>query len=377
MEKEKLDEAILNLMKHNPMTAQILPKHFTFAAKDDCDTAYLTWEKNSNRFLVVVSNKLLKSLNTEGITAVLMHEISHAFLLYLVRAEGKNRRKMNIAADLIINETNPYIKRHLQTVFPKAVWRSTVPLKSGAELPSKMSDWTTELIYEMIEDDKNFDGFDEHWEFEGEEGLEGEAEELSRKLGGGQWGNGGEFEGVLRLVRRRERDQGTINKLLRQFSTTFYKKTPTKTSSWLRKNRKLPNLPIPGKRPYNKVPHILIGVDVSGSMYSFKSLIERFISSLPRFNATFDVVMGDTAEKVFQSYKTLEKNNFTLPDVQNAWGGTELQFILERYNKGNYDGILVFTDGDLEWPEFPKEKTIVALTEKTNTPFKKTVIMEK
>lgn len=377
MEQEKLDEAIINLMKYNPMTAQILPKFFTFAAKDDCDTAYLAWDKSSNRFLVAVSNKLLKSLNTHAITAVLLHEISHAFLLYLVRAKGKNRRKMNIAADLIINETNPYIKRHLKTVFPNAVWASTVPLKSGAVLPSKISEWTTELIYGMIEDDKNFDGFDEHRECEGEEELEGEAEELSRKLGGGQWGSGGEFEGVLRIMRRWERDQRTINRILRQFSTTFHKKTPTKTSSWLRKNRKLPNLPIPGKRPYNKVPHVLIGVDMSGSMYDFKTLIERFISSLPRLNATFDVVMGDTAEKVFQSYKTLEKNNFTLPDVQNAWGGTKLQFILERYDKGSYDGILVFTDGILEWPEFPKEKSIIILTEKTNTPFKKTVIMEK
>ncbi|MCX7830745.1 MAG: hypothetical protein N2445_06775, partial [Acidobacteria bacterium] len=64
------------------------------------------WGKKIDDIEIAGGDKLLKSLNTHAITAVLLHEISHAFLLYLVRAKGKNRKKMNIAADLIINETN-------------------------------------------------------------------------------------------------------------------------------------------------------------------------------------------------------------------------------------------------------------------------------
>lgn len=369
---ENLDAALVDLLKQNKSLYKTIINKFTFGVSDKVPTASVAWDKSKRQFEVVVNCRLERELTVDQIKAMLIHEISHVFMLHLFRVGNMNVRKFNVAADLIINEGSYEIQKELKPLFPNAVWVDTVRLKGP--LPENREEWTAELVYELLEDAKdNWDDHDRLCELDPEvmDEVRDMVESMGQRSVTGD--GGGSFVYVFKALRQRERETATINCILRSFSSTFKTKSSNKFPSWLRKNRKLPNLPVQGKLNKTPMPHLIIGVDISGSMLDHLPLIDRFLSSLNKLNATFDLSIGDESERVFLSYHELKKTNFRIPKVEDVGGGTNLNFVADRFNSGGYNGTILFTDGILSFPNLPDNKTIVVLTENTKVPFTKTV----
>lgn len=368
--QDKLDFALIDLLKNNHVIKKDLISHFTFKLSNETKTASLGWNKDTNQFIVLVNSDFIRPMDTPQVTAVLMHEVAHALLLHLSRTKP-NKEKFNIAADLLINETVGGIKSQLYKLLPNMVWEENIRTKEP--LGSKYT-WTTELIYDLLPDDeKNLScrNWDEHQETFTQEDLQ-QIEEVIKPIVDklNESGNSN-FSFLANLIPKNPNKR--INQLLRTFSTTFLNKSTNKIGSWLRKNRRLPNLPIMGKVRKSLTPHIIIGIDLSGSMVSNLDIINRFLSSLSKLNATFDLSLGDYKEKMFIPYTSLKQNDFKVPRVDNVGGGTDLEFVAKRFEDGNYDGTILFTDGYLDFPKLPQGNTIVVLTKNTKSPFKKTV----
>ena len=155
---ENLDAALMDLLKQNKSLYKTLIDKFTFGVSDKVPTASVTWDKNKKQFEVMVNRKLERELTVNQIKAMLIHEISHVFMLHLFRVGNMRMNKFNVAADLIINEGSHEIRRELRPLFPNAVWIDTVKLKGP--LPENREDWTAELVYELLEDAE--DNWDDH-----------------------------------------------------------------------------------------------------------------------------------------------------------------------------------------------------------------------
>ncbi|MEO0271705.1 MAG: hypothetical protein ABIM30_01275 [candidate division WOR-3 bacterium] len=363
--KNKLDSAILAFIENNKITSTVLLKYFDFEPIKK-NTAYVYFDNKSNRYRICISEDWIDGLHNYQVAAIIEHEVSHALLRHLERKRTRDKRKWNIAADLFINETNPHIIKDLKDIFPDAVWLDTVTLKEDIQDINK---YTVDQLYELLEENEEPQPFDEHLLCKEDETNPKEMdvlEEMVQELGKCKRHNGEGISNVLLAINQKAKINHTIKRILNSLSKTVYKKSNTPSPTHKRRSRRLPQYAfIKGRHKKTLMPYVLVGIDTSGSMYQHEQLIQNFLSSLKNYNIQYDLTLGDDNERLFIPQPPLTKKI-----ELRGYGETNLSFIDRRFNKNNYDGVVIFTDGYLpNPPQTPQKKTILVLTEPTEDLF--------
>lgn len=75
----------------------LLLMHMTYAIDEDCDTAA------TNGMKIYFGPKFLDELSDSELDFVMMHEILHVVLQHVLRGEGKDDERFNIACDIVVN----------------------------------------------------------------------------------------------------------------------------------------------------------------------------------------------------------------------------------------------------------------------------------
>ncbi len=75
----------------------LLLMHMTYAIDEDCDTAATDGMK------IYFGPKFLDELSDSELDFVMMHEILHVVLQHVLRGEGKDGERFNIACDIVVN----------------------------------------------------------------------------------------------------------------------------------------------------------------------------------------------------------------------------------------------------------------------------------
>ena len=364
---------------------------------------------------ILVNPDYWKRLDKREKPSLLLHEILHVALRHIDKTrEKKYKGTWNYATDVLINE---FIKS-LGMVLPKggidAEWFCKVT--RGEILPDKVIGKSADELYyillKYIKEDKTIDiivdGSGSSSEDEGEkEGGEGEDKGDERKDGSGE--DGGEVPVVevdesklptpedvkaataiaksvgtvpgnsLRIIESLTKPKINWKRILRSEVITGL--SSKVISTWVRINRKLPNV-FPGHRRHgdNMPKKVYVLIDVSGSISpeTFKEFMSEVASIMNSTKATAVVIFWDAT---VQGVYTVRNARELLKVEPRGGGGTviddALLKVLRLMDRRERNVVVIFTDGMLylnnkELPKMVKQranKVIYVYTEEVPKEF--------
>lgn len=160
--------------------------------------------------------------------------------------------------------------------------------------------------------------------------------------------NWGRFTGnAMEEILAAHEPKVSVKQILRHFNTTITTEQTVLTR--MKPNRRF-DLDAYGKKKVN-ITKILFAGDTSGSM-SNDDLAEGFavVNSACRLSKV-DYLLWDTEIKYVEKNFSKVRKNFKV----NGRGGTDVQAVLDFAEKGNYDGIIIFSDMEFS-PDVRKPK---------------------
>ena len=275
-------------------------------------------------------------LNEQERVFLIVHEAMHVALLHIVRLNGRNRRKWNMAADYVIN---------------LMLDERGFKMPKGGLLDPAFKGMSTEQVYDLIPDPQAEDFPMDIEEAHGELGaVEENVKEIlvrasvASKMAGDKPGSiPGDIEIYLEKLLKPKLPWKTI---LRRFIQSFAKDD----YSFQRPNRRFfPKHILPGIKG-EKLIDLAIAVDTSGSVTDED--FQRFVSEVSGILKMMQpdemtLVQFDTKIKSVDSLKSLRD----LSAVKFfGRGGTRIGPVLEWAKETKPQLLLVFSDGEFHWP---------------------------
>lgn len=350
MDQGKLNAAIINFLSRNKEVSSHILRSFDFQLCQKGDTAHIYLDYKSRRYKVNIPKNWIKELTIEQLSAVIEHEVSHAFLKHIQRRGNRHDRKWNLAIDLFINETSPFIKEHLKPILPNSPWLDTMPLKKDI---TDIKDYTAEELYDLLDLEESNLGKTTYNNLINNSEEEKEHNSIIKPVKSNN--NNSSYCTPYFLNKRMK-----INKLIRNLinalllSPSLIKKTnPIIKSRRFQKH-------IPLIKETNNLcirPYVLVGIDGSGSLSMYSGFITYFTNYLSKLNIQFDLVFGDYEERLFIPHYQADKNAVVI-----GYKKSDLSFIKRRFIRKHYDSVIIFIDGTLPSdPKTPIDKTILCL----------------
>lgn len=203
----------------------------------------------------------------------------------------------------------------------------------------------------MKEYNNPFNGSADEWgeNSEWDETVKSHVSEL--KKSGKNWGkHTGSLQDTIMAASKSGID---YRSLLANFAQSVRKNE--KYSSRMKYNRRY-GLDAPGKRT-KETSKILFAIDVSGSMSDADVAEGLAIVNHTCRHSELTYLIFDTEIKMVEKNFKRAKKSFKIC----GRGGTDVQQVIEYADKGNYDGLVIFTDGYLEKTTKPKCTNVVWL----------------
>lgn len=309
-----------------------------------------------------------KSISTEEIKGVLVHELMHTVFMHLTRRGERDPKRFNAAADYAIN---PIIKAE------------KFKLPDGHLDEDRFHNMTADAIYKIL-DKENKDDFPEEFsdliEDKNLSASERTAKEQQAKLNvtKAMTAAGGDVPGSIRkLITDVLENKVNWQDKLREFIQVSLGHDE---STWRRPNRNylyqglyLPSLE--GK----SMPSVCIMVDTSGSIYSNEKLFAEFKAEITKIVDDFvpesvDIFYVDTSVKKHDTFEEGEEIEFDLA----GGGGTCFKSAWPEMEKTGASCIIAFTDCWASFPESSDIETmwIVYQNKNPEVPFGKVTIIE-
>jgi len=309
-----------------------------------------------------------KSISTDEIKGVLVHELMHTVFMHLTRRGERDHKRFNAAADYAIN---PIIK------------------SEGFKLPDSHLDedrfhkLTADAIYKILDKENKDDFPEELLDIIDDPSLspsERTAQEQQAKLNvtKAMTAAGADVPGAIRkLITDVLETKVNWQEKLRQFIQVSL---GNDESTWRRPNRNylyqgiyLPSLE--GK----SMPSVCIMVDTSGSIYGNKNLFTEFKSEITKIVEDLvpeqvDIFYVDTSVKKHDTFEEGDEITFELA----GGGGTDFTSAWPEMEKTNASCIIAFTDCWASFPETSDIETmwIVYQNKEPSVPFGSITIIE-
>jgi len=382
MSKYLIEATIYNLQNKQPYLGRLM-QIMTTKVTDRFPIAGVRFDKKTRKFEMLINMEFFGTLTDLEREAVLIHEVLHILhkhTAYMIPESPKDKNRMNIAMDLVINQ--------LITDLPKdCMFIENFKDKKGKPFPPN---GIHEQYYDLLEDDAKTKVDKEH-PVEGEDTGEGDGKKWAKvgdllkehgSMDAHEWSDGdvGEQEQLAAtkdlLKRSLDKLDGSsfdehaktardaieeIDRKLKSLDckrillNTLRKSSPNRirTKSWHRPNKHYGNY-AKGTRN-GKYPSLYFLIDTSGSI-SMKEANE-FLGVVNQF-----MTSGVTKSKVglFHTdlYKVFSnvKRNFKLSEDSIQIGGTCLTTSMQKVIDEQPDLVVILTDGYFGMPNINTKK---------------------
>lgn len=310
----------------------------------------------SRNLVIVYSPGELEKYDENTIMSMFLHEIMHITLGHFERMDGRNAKVWNMACDYVVNHNMKKMSHSLWEALEKFY------LSNGIDFFGKMESFIgvpddsmifAEKIYEMLMGGSDFDSvsFDTHAQFENymsefevsqaifdayvyNETLKGYLPDF--------------INDIINAMRKPKVDwRRFLNGVFTGMDSSdfTYSRHSKKTHIVESQGLKLPSVE---KSDY---PRFLVCIDVSGSVP--KADIEKFLSEV---RALSKLVMSE-GDVLFHNVDIMSKvplKDLKFPLNVPMGGGTSHEW-LKDIDFRKYDKIILFTDGDTDFPDCVKE----------------------
>lgn len=343
-----ISEAVIELIKKEPFFAKIiLNMRRSYSTRIPTAGVSITEQVN-----LIVNPNFWATLTLLEQVAVLRHECFHLIFNHIGRGKvlGKFDKKMNIAADLAINQMIDNLPAGALTI--EMFRKDILDIE-----PNK----TMEYYYSKIKDLEGYETLDDHSEWDkvdseyARQKIKELVDDAVSSIGIGKVpGNM-----VLAIKELRNSKKNWKNELQRFVSK--------QNETLLEQSRKVRNrrygILYPGYKKVSKLT-IAVAVDTSGSI-SDEALLQFFgeIAKIHKSNVDIKIIECDSNVRPAYDYDPKKKIEV------HGRGGTAFQPVFDEANTLEIDGLIYFTDGDaFDTPTKPKYPVLWAIVGDSKKP---------
>jgi predicted metal-dependent peptidase len=364
----KLEQAIINLIRHKPFFGFVLSKVTRGRTNDIPTMGVAPCSKTAQNSIMLLYNPgFVKGLRNTELTAVLEHEVLHVLNEHFLRLQGREPQRFNIACDMSINQLIDGLPK--MALFPP----DTLEKKRESEYYYNSEEVKNMAAQQQWQQMKGLVGDHDKWKeiaagnaAEIESAIKDLVSKAYEEAEAKQRGSTPAWikEMIDRLINRPVR----WNQMIRRYISTEL--SADKATTYTRPHRRREEDFYPGhkREPHTKV---FVGVDTSGSMSA--EMLGEVLNELCFLHRQY----GDVHLVHFDAeIEKVEKFNGKNKIEFHGRGGTSFTPFLDYMMKqpmyeGTKINCVVFTDGFGDNPEdngYSKKLNVIwAITEKGST----------
>ena len=345
-----LDRAVKTLLIREPFYGLFLLNLNRYYG-DKCDTACVC--RNGINTELCVNKKFWDTLSDDEQLAILRHELGHILFKHITSSEYfGDHNKFNKAADCEVNSYIPILQKD-PYCYP-AHWN----LENNKGTKFYYENLPDELDQPQGNDGNNYDPNDSHASWKDFQDLSDTEKELVNQQIDYQAKNTAEH--VQKLI-------GSVPGELKEYLDSLFKIQPQvfnwkayfrrvignliTSELYLTRMRPSPRFPDSRGVKFKRKPHVLVGVDTSGSI-SDKELEDFFSEIYYLWKSGVKVTIAQVDTKI----EHIEEYNGKFNKEIYGRGGTEFTSLVNYYNehKKDFSTLVIFTDGyvSLNLPSF-------------------------
>ena len=403
--KEKLFISLAKLYDTSPFFYYFKRRVETRILKNMPAMAAVGYSKKQDQFVLYFREKELNDASWQDICGMIEHELSHLCLNHLstMKKDKYNKTIMNIAQDLIINDTSNYIGGRYSELFsatydgvfaqvnPKtqvkevAICTGRAFHEKNPKIPSICKDSTSFELYDILKEEQknkqdqqkgdspaNFDihemldadkvqdgqpmsleefcdafGLSDEQKQDIEDKIKRDLKDIVGKLDSQNKSMGNipsELEVLIESLKKSKSNfKQNLNMFLNSCKRDDFKKT------WYKINKRYPYAQ--KGRKYERKPVLAIGLDLSGSMINEETLalMNYEVQMYAKECRELWLIAGDTKLNLLEQIKN-GKCDLAKIISKKGGGGTDLQFMWDKARDLKVDGLICHTDGYI--PDF-------------------------
>lgn len=304
---------------------------------------------------MLFNESFMNSLNTDERIGVMIHQILHIVMFDLIKFDlFPDKAIMNIAMDICNNQ---YISEKYRS---KYMLLPTSTEFKELDLPAFLS---SKEYYDLLIKNKsklpNYllnNDFHSTWTNVDKNLLDAISKQIENKIKNVYEDYCAKsMDNIPSFLRNRiteiyDRNNNSIpwNTIVRSFRSFCDKQKVRLTNN--RPNKRFPNNKAVSNQRKNK---LMIGIDTSGSID--ENMLSIFFSEIYNaYKTGAEILVVECDTKIGRSY--VFKGKYHHLDSVTGGGGTCLSPMIKFYNKSDYNGLIVFTDGMLfdKWAQYSK-----------------------